>query len=89
MTQVCISLLNDTFIKYRINWQFLPRKYKEQRYEGSCAVASLARAVQLSITNYNSECNYEAFIELIEHELEDWSVMLASCMIRSTICNNK
>jgi hypothetical protein len=97
-----LMLLNEFIQLYNIShWEFLVREYTEQyNTEGSCAIATLSRVVQIGILkNYSNllrEFNtqqivgenlrsYEQFNKYINEPIQDWSAMLSSCLVRKYI----
>lgn len=72
-----------------LHWTFLSRKYEEQTSERSCSIASLSRVLQTSVYLQltENELSFDELNELLNTQIENWSAMLASSLIRVGVHN--
>ena len=69
-----------------VSWEFVSRVYSEQyKSEGSCAIASLSRIIQMGIKSIIPRYMTSDFDLMINEPITDWAAILASCLVRSCI----
>lgn len=80
------DFFDEIFSSNKSKWKFLSRSYNEQhKFEGSCVIASLSRLVQISIKYAHKELCTESFHNIVNEPIEDWSALLASCLVRKNL----